>query len=144
MTSGSGEGKLGHRRPDEEGGCVVGPTKRRQAGKRQPGSRRRRRTMAILASALVTLPAALSADVAVNFVNTADQGPLNVPRPNNPNGDASIPSALGATGASPHDTTLSPQLVHNAGNQTALSQGLGLNTGSSGQMANLPRGPLGI
>ena len=98
--------------------------------------------MAILASALVTLPAALSADVAVNIVNTADQGPLNTPRPSNPEGDASVPAALGATGATPHDTTLSPQLVHNAGNQTALSNGLG--TTSSGQMANLPRGPLGI
>jgi hypothetical protein len=95
--------------------------------------------MAILASALVTLPAALSADVAVNIVNTADQGPLNTPRPGTPEGDASVPAALGATGATPHDTTLSPQLVHNAGNQTALSTG-----SNGGQIANLPRGPLGI
>ncbi|HEX5402354.1 MAG TPA: lytic murein transglycosylase [Pseudonocardiaceae bacterium] len=120
----------------------MGPTKRRQTGKRQPGTRRRRRTMAMLASALVTLPAALSADVAVNFVTAADQGPLNVPRSNGPQGDSSVPAALGATGATPHDTTLSPQLVHNAGNSTALSQGL--STGSNGQPANLPNGPLGI
>jgi hypothetical protein len=107
--------------------------------KRQPGGRRRRRTMAILASALVTLPVALSADVAVGYVNAADQGPLNTQQPGAPRPNPLIPSTLGATGATPHDTTLSPQLVHNAGNTTALSTGA-----NGGQLANLPRGPLGI
>ncbi|HEX3590973.1 MAG TPA: lytic transglycosylase domain-containing protein [Pseudonocardiaceae bacterium] len=95
--------------------------------------------MAILASALVVLPAALSADVAVNFVATADQSPFAAPR-TLPAGN--VPNALGATGASPHDTTLSPAILHNAGNAAALQRALG--TGSNGQLSNLPSGPLGI
>jgi hypothetical protein len=100
--------------------------------------------MAILASALVTLPAGLSADVAVNWVNTADTTPLGVPR-TPPTGDSSVPSDLGATGATPHDTQLSQQILHNAGNQDALRQGLTTGTGTGGDpAANLPNGPLGI
>ena len=91
--------------------------------------------MAILASALVTLPAALSADVAVNgFVNAAERGPLGVPVPN---GSSTPPGVLGATGASPHDTQLSPQLVHDAANPSALATG-------AGSQADVPSGPLGI
>jgi hypothetical protein len=97
--------------------------------------------MAILASALVTLPVGLSADVAVNVANAADQHPLGVP-PTPPSADGSVPEALGATGATPHDTQLSQQLLHNAGNQAALQNGLP-GTGA-GQIANLPKGPLGI
>ncbi|HKN96767.1 MAG TPA: lytic transglycosylase, partial [Pseudonocardiaceae bacterium] len=84
----------------------------------------------------MTLPVALSADVAVNLVsNTADQSPLAATRsfPGNP----SVPSDLGATGASPHDTQLSPQILHDAGNQQALATG-------AGPRDNLPNGPLGI
>jgi hypothetical protein len=129
---------------DEEGGFVVGPTRRRHAGKKQqPSDRRRRRTMAILASALVTLPAGLSADVAVNWANAVDTTPLGVPR-TPPTGNNSVPSDLGATGATPHDTQLSQQILHNAGDQAALRQGLANGTGSNGQIAGLPSGPLGI
>lgn len=91
--------------------------------------------MAILASALVTLPAALSADLAVNgWVNTADRGPLDTP---SPSGSSTPAGTLGATGASPHDTQLSPQLVHDAANPSALATG-------AGAQANVPSGPLGI
>ncbi|HEY1570034.1 MAG TPA: lytic transglycosylase domain-containing protein [Pseudonocardiaceae bacterium] len=115
----------------------MGPTSKRRADRnRQPGARRRRRTLAILASALVTLPVALSADVAVNLVsNTADQGPLAATRTFP--GDPSVPSDLGATGTRPHNTQLSPQILHNAGNASALATG-------AGPRADLPSGPLGI
>ncbi|HEX5115901.1 MAG TPA: lytic murein transglycosylase [Pseudonocardiaceae bacterium] len=115
----------------------MGPTRKRQPDRiRQPGDRRRRRTLAILASALVTLPVALSADVAVNLVsNTAQQGPLAATRtfPVDP----TVPSDLGATGTQPHNTSLSPQILHNAGNESALATG-------AGPRADLPSGPLGI
>jgi len=48
-----------------------------------------------------------------------------------------VPPELGATGSTPHDTTLSPQLIHDAGNPAALATG-------AGPRANLPSGPLGI
>jgi hypothetical protein len=83
---------------------------------------------------LVTLPLALSADVAANLVtNTAQQSAL----PTRSFPAQSVPSDLGATGASPHDTQLSPQILHNAGNQQALTTG-------AGPRADLPNGPLGI
>ena len=48
-----------------------------------------------------------------------------------------MPPDLGATGSTPHDTVLSPQLIHDAGNPAALAS-------SVGPKANLPSGPLGI
>jgi hypothetical protein len=90
--------------------------------------------MAILASALVTLPAAFSTAAASNLVDTANNGPLDTP----PAGAyPQVPPDLGATGSTPHDTTLSPQLIHDAGNPAALASG-------AGPRANLPSGPLGI
>jgi hypothetical protein len=90
--------------------------------------------MAIVASALVTLPAAFSTAAASNLVTTADNVPLNTP----PAGAyPQVPPDLGATGSTPHDTTLSPQLIHDAGNPVALATG-------AGPKANLPSGPLGI
>jgi hypothetical protein len=90
--------------------------------------------MAIVASALVTLPAAFSTAAASNLVNTADNGPLDTP----PAGAyPQVPPDLGATGSTPHDTTLSPQLIHDAGNPAALATG-------AGPRADLPSGPLGI
>jgi membrane-bound lytic murein transglycosylase B len=104
--------------------------------RKTPRARRRRRNWAILASAIVSLPAALSAGGAQTVVNAALLGPVG-----HTSADAGafpqVPSDLGATGASPHDATLSPQLLHDAGNPAALATG-------AGPQANLPRGPLGI
>jgi hypothetical protein len=102
--------------------------------RKTPQGRRRRRTLAIVASAIVTLPAAFSSAAASNLVNTADNAPLDTP----PAGTfPPVPPELGATGSTPHDTTLSPQLIHDAGNPAALATG-------AGPRANLPSGPLGI
>jgi len=90
--------------------------------------------MAIVASAIVTLPAAFSSAAASNLVNTADNAPLDTP---SAGAFPPVPSELGATGSTPHDTTLSPQLIHDAGNPAALATG-------AGPRANLPSGPLGI
>jgi membrane-bound lytic murein transglycosylase B len=93
--------------------------------------------MAIIASAVVTLPAALSTAAATNFADAAPSGPANP----TPSADAGaypqVPPALGATGSTPHDTTLDPQLIHDAGNPAALAASLG-------PRANVPSGPLGI
>lgn len=102
-----------------------------------PPGRVRKRTMAVLASALITLPVALSADVAGGWVNVANRGPLGDPRPAAANQYTAAPWGLGATGMVPHDSVLSPDLVHDAGNPSALLTG-------AGPQANLPRGPLGI
>jgi hypothetical protein len=141
MTYRPGAGKLGGPETERklEGGFAVGATSRRQGPNKakQKNARRRRRAMAILASALVTLPVGLASDVAFNYVNAADQTPLGVPKPHPlPKGDA-VPSALGATGEAPHDTQLSPTLIHDAGNPAALATG-------AGPQADLPSGPLGI
>jgi membrane-bound lytic murein transglycosylase B len=88
--------------------------------------------MAIVASALVTLPAALSTSGATAFANAADQSPappVSAPYP--------VPAELGATGSAPHDATLSPQLIHDAANPAALAASLG-------PRADVPSGPLGI
>jgi hypothetical protein len=91
--------------------------------------------MAIVASAIVTLPAALSSAAASSLVDTANSGPLDA----NPPAGAfpQVPPDLGATGNTPHDTTLSPQLIHDAGNPAALATG-------AGPTSNLPSGPLGL
>jgi len=91
--------------------------------------------MAIVASAIVTLPAALSSAAASNLVDTANSGPLDQDPP--AGAYPQVPPDLGATGSVPHDTTLSPQLIHDAGNPAALASG-------AGPRANLPSGPLGI
>jgi hypothetical protein len=90
--------------------------------------------VAIVASAIVTLPAAFSSAAASNLVNTADNAPLDTPAAGT---FPPVPPELGATGSTPHDTTLSPQLIHDAGNPAALATG-------AGPRANLPSGPLGI
>jgi membrane-bound lytic murein transglycosylase B len=102
--------------------------------RKTPQGRRRRRTVAIVASAIVTLPAAFSSAAASNLVNTADNAPLDT---HSAGTFPPVPSELGATGSTPHDTTLSPQLIHDAGNPAALATG-------AGPRANLPSGPLGI
>ena len=90
--------------------------------------------MAIVASAIVTLPAAFSTS-ASTLANAADRGPAAPPAPAEL--FPPVPIDLGATGAAPHDTTLSPQTEHDAGNPAALAAALG-------PRANLPKGPLGI
>ncbi|HEY4018782.1 MAG TPA: lytic transglycosylase domain-containing protein [Pseudonocardiaceae bacterium] len=50
---------------------------------------------------------------------------------------APVPPQDGASGNSPHDSGLSPALLHNAGDQSALLT-------AAGPTANLPSGPLGI
>jgi hypothetical protein len=100
--------------------------------------------VAILASALVTLPAAFSAAAATNLVNTADRGPLGTHRSGSDTAPYATPADLGATGSTPHDTELSQQLLHDAGDPAALAAGVGTGTGSSGSRADVPNGPLGI
>ncbi|HEX4724096.1 MAG TPA: hypothetical protein VH333_16385, partial [Pseudonocardiaceae bacterium] len=143
MTSSRERGKLGGlvMKADNtgEGGFVVVPTSRRIVRMRKtPRARRRRRTMAIIASAIVTLPAALSTAAAANFADAAPRGPADN---NTPPAEAGqypqVPEVLGATGSAPHDSTLSPQVVHDAGNPAALAASLG-------PRANVPSGPLGI
>ncbi len=95
--------------------------------------------MGMLACALVAFPAGLAADVGPGWQTAAHRGPLGDLRPA-PDSSAryvSVPTALGATGSEPHDTTLSPQILHDADNPDALSTG-------AGPQANLPSGPLGI
>ena len=95
-------------------------------------SRRKRRTAAIAASALVTLPAALFGNAAGGWVSPAA---ASVPASATPN--ATNPAALGATGTLGDDGKLSPAVLHDAGNPVAL-------TTDTGPLANLPSGPLGI
>jgi len=91
--------------------------------------------MAIVASAIVTLPAAFSTS-ASTFANAAGR-PVDHAPPALAGDFPPVPIDLGATGAAPHDTTLSPQTEHDAGNPAALAAALG-------PRANLPKGPLGI
>ncbi|HEX9339324.1 MAG TPA: lytic transglycosylase, partial [Pseudonocardiaceae bacterium] len=91
--------------------------------------------MAIIASAIVSLPATLSSGAAANQANAAGRG-TDQPPPS-ANQYPPVPGDLGATGAAPHDSTLDPQLLHEAGDPAALAASLG-------PRANLPKGPLGI
>ncbi|HEX3790416.1 MAG TPA: lytic transglycosylase domain-containing protein [Pseudonocardiaceae bacterium] len=88
-----------------------------------------------MASTLVTLPVALFGDVAAGWVNAADSTPLTGPDSNQvPTG---TPGYLGATGANPHDSQLSTDVLHDSGDPAALAKG-------AGSAADLPSGPLGI
>jgi hypothetical protein len=91
--------------------------------------------MAIVASAIVSLPAALATSGATTVALAADSNPVDHASPMT--APYPVPTELGATGTAPHDTTLSPQIVHDAGNPAALAASLG-------PRADVPTGPLGI
>lgn len=99
-------------------------------------SRRRRKAMSLFAGVALAVPITMISGASANVANLADNASLPQAPVFSPFA-APVPPVLGATGASPHDSSLSPQLLHNAGNQAALLT-------SVGPLANVPSGPLGI
>ncbi|HEY4459135.1 MAG TPA: hypothetical protein VGN81_32780 [Pseudonocardiaceae bacterium] len=99
-----------------------------------PLSRRRRRVIGIAAGAALAVPISMiggSANVVLASGSSPTAPPVFSPF------SKPVPPADGASGASPHDSGLSPALLHNANNQSAL-------LAAAGPMANVPSGPLGI
>ena len=111
------------------------PTRKVTVGMYQtPLSRRRRRVIGIAAGAALVVPISMiggSANVVLASGSNPSGPPVFSPfaKP--------VPSDDGASGANPHDSGLSPALLHNANNQSAL-------LAAAGPMANAPSGPLGI
>lgn len=111
------------------------PTRKVTVGMYQtPLSRRRRRVIGIAAGAALAVPISMiggSANVVLASGSNPAAPPVFSPftKP--------VPPQDGASGASPHDSGLSPALLHNAANESAL-------LAAAGPMANVPSGPLGI
>ncbi|HJP78737.1 MAG TPA: hypothetical protein VJ914_30965 [Pseudonocardiaceae bacterium] len=99
-----------------------------------PLSRRTRRALGIVAAAALAVPISMIGGSA-NVVLASGSNPNTLPAfsPFAP----PVPTTDGASGASPHDSGLSPALLHNAGNPQALLT-------AAGPMAEVPNGPLGI
>jgi membrane-bound lytic murein transglycosylase B len=118
----------------------VVPARKRTVGKQKAKRRlsKKGRTVAMVAGALAAVSAALSADVAV-YLGTQNH-PLANGHSTPFNRYYDYPMAiteLGATGLLPHDSVLSPEVMHDASDPAAL-------TAQIGPVANLPLGPLGL
>lgn len=112
------------------------PTRKITVGMYQtPLSRRTRRALGIVAAAALAVPISMIGGSASNVVLASGSNP-NLPPTFSPFAPP-VPSSDGASGNSPHDSGLSPALLHNAANPQALLT-------AAGPMADVPSGPLGI
>jgi hypothetical protein len=92
--------------------------------------------MSLLAGCALAVPISMVGGASATVTNVADNASLPQAPVFSPFAKPVSPT-LGATGANPHDSSLSPQLLHDSGNEAALLT-------SAGSMADVPSGPLGI
>ena len=112
------------------------PTRKVTVGMNQtPLSRRTRRALGIVTAAALAVPISMIGGSASNVVLASGSTPVGPPvfSPFSP----PVPPVDGASGSNPHDSGLSPALLHNTGNQQALLT-------EAGPSANVPSGPIGI